>query len=89
MSKANHSSTFLDGLPNCYCRATFTEILIRLGKYLFCDVVDEKDLVNNNNEYERTPISRAFKLYIEIKLQSYFLNQGLNRSSFRDDKLYD
>ena len=28
-------------------------------------------------------------MFIDLKLRSYFLEQGINRSAFREDKLYD
>ena len=71
-----------------YCRATFTEICIRLSKYVYCDIVDKKDL-KNANEWEIVPLPKALKFFIDDKLKWYFLDQELNRSSFREEKLWD
>ena len=45
LSHADHSSRQLEGVPgHQICRATFIEILLRIAQYIYCAVVDERDL---------------------------------------------
>ena len=71
------------------CRATFIEIIIRTAKYIYCDIVDEKDLKPEKNDYELVAPSKALGFFIDMKLNNYFLEQGVYRSVFREEKLYD
>ena len=91
MSKAVFNSTDnSSGNPHqLFCRATFVEIVIRIAKYIYCDIVDQKDLKPEGNEFELVPPSRALTMFIDMKLNNYFLEQGVYRSVFREEKLYD
>ena len=72
------------------CRATFIECVVRLSKYIYCDIVDAKDLKEETAEgaeFERIPLDRALLFFIRDHLKTYFLDQGLNRMEFKEEQL--
>ena len=92
LSKAIFNSTDKQegGNPHqLFSRATFVEIVIRTAKYIYCDIVEEKDLKPEKNEFELVAPSKALGFFIDMKLNNYFLEQGVYRSVFKEEKLYD
>ena len=89
LSSADHSSGLIEGNPQkLFCRATFIEILIRIAKYLYCDFTHE---IKNEegDEYKYVNLRQGFKLFIADKLQPFFLNEDIDRSTFKEEKLMD
>ena len=86
LSRADHSASQIANNPSSMmCRATFTESLVYLAKYIYCDTVDTKEL--NGSEFELVGINRALQWLISEKLKTFFLESNIGRQVFREEKL--
>lgn len=91
LAKCDYTGRDIPGMvKHQLCRATFIECVVRLSKYIYCDIVDAKDLKEETAEgaeFERIPLDRALLFFIRDHLKTYFLDQGLNRMEFKEEQL--
>ena len=89
LAKAEYSGRNIEGVPGGghFCRGTFIEIVVRMAHHFFSALVVDRD--KKDNEFQKVPLSRSFGTFLEQKLSQYFVDQGLNRSSFKEEQLWD
>mmetsp|Transcript_9077 Transcript_9077/g.11083 ORF Transcript_9077/g.11083 Transcript_9077/m.11083 type:complete len:164 (-) Transcript_9077:333-824(-) len=93
LGRADYSAKLMEGCArNSMCRATLVEVLVRISKFIYCDFVSEKDILEAEAlgaSHERVNLAKAFRFFIAGKLKQYFLDKQLSRIAFREEKLYD
>lgn len=72
-SMCEFSGKSIEGIPNrVFCRGTFIEMIIRVAKHLFCDIVLERDIDEMSDlkkEFSSITVPKAFEFFCEKYLQ--------------------